>query len=123
MDTPERTEEGWLIVDSRRMPGDVRPPYCDDNWYRGPYWVYSVRGTKIRLEEQLSDGIGDLWNRLEDTMRAAGLTGTFELTGDSVKGLGYRRIMNVMTDAELAELKRQAEESAALYPDDGLGYE
>lgn len=101
-----RTVEGWMIVDSERRNDD--PHIMDDCWHRGAYWVYSVRGTSIRVEEQTTDGIGDLWDRLESAMRSAGLTGTIEIVGDSVKGLGYRRIMTIHTQAELDEMRLQA---------------
>lgn len=107
--TPDRTTENWLIIDSARRNDD--PYAADDCWHRGPYWVYCVRGTSIRIEEKTTDGIGTTWDRLEIAMRAAGLTGTAEIMGDSVKGLGYRRIVTIPTQAELDEMKRQYEES------------
>ena len=113
---PALTAEGWLIIDSEYRNDD--PHVCDDNWHRGAYWVYSVRGTRVRVEEQPYDGIGAVWNRLEDAMRAAGLTGFAEMFGRAAEGLGYRRIMTIMTDADLAELNRQADETSALYPYD-----
>jgi hypothetical protein len=106
---PERTAEGWLIVDSEYRNDD--PYVFDDCWHRGPYWVYSVRGTNVRVESQPSDGIGQTWDRLENTMRAAGLTGIIEVMGDSVMGLGYRRIFTIHTQAELDERKRRYRES------------
>ena len=109
--TPERTAENWLIVDSERRNDD--PHVCDDNWHRGAYWVFSVRGTHVRIEEQTTDRIGETWDRLENAMRAAGLTGIIELMGDSVKGLGYRRVLTIPTQAELDELKRRADENRA----------
>jgi hypothetical protein len=109
----QRTAEGWLIVDTERREDD--PHVFDDCWHRGPYWIYSVRGTSIRVESQPNDRIGAMWDRLEVAMRAAGLTGTIELMGDSVKGLDYRRIMSIPTQAELDEMKQRAEEASVLY--------
>ncbi len=114
--TPERTAEGWLIIDSERRNDD--PQANDDCWHRGAYWVYSVRGTNIRIEEKTTDGIGDTWHRLEDVMRASGLDGTAELVGDSSKGMGYRNIATIPTQAQLDEWKRHADEDSLLQPPD-----
>jgi hypothetical protein len=115
--TPERTDEGWLIIDTEYRNDD--PHVCDDCWHRGPYWVYSVRGTRIRIEERTDDGIGGTWDRLEVAMRAEGLTGIVELLGYAARDLGYRRILTIPTDADLAEWKRRADEDAARYADAG----
>lgn len=99
MMTPERSQEGWIIVDSERRNDD---PYVnDDCWHRGPYSVYSVRGTSIRIEEGPNDGLGQTWDRLENAMRANGLTGTVELLGHAAKGLDYRVIHTIDTQAEI----------------------
>lgn len=97
--TPDRTAEGWIVVDSERRNDD--PWANDDCWHRDAYTVYTVRGTRIRIEEQTNDGIGQTWDRLEETMRAHGLTGTIELVGHGAKGLGYRVIHTIATQAEL----------------------
>lgn len=115
-----RTEEGLAIIDSEYRNDD--PHVFDDCWHRGPYWVYSVRGTDVREETRPGDGVGDVWRRLEDSMRAAGLAGHAELLGDASKGLGYRRIVTIMSDAELAELRRKADEWAAKYADEPGDY-
>ena len=116
----ERTAEGWLMIDSEYRNDD--PWVCDDNWHRGPYWVYSVRGTRIRVESQSIDGIGETWDRLEAAMRAAGLTGTVELFGRCAEGLGYRVIRTIPTDADLAELGRVHDELAAEYAAESEAY-
>jgi hypothetical protein len=110
---PALTAEGWFIIDSEYREDD--PWANDDCWHRGPYWVYSVRGTSVRVEERSSDGIGQTWRRLEETLRAAGLDGFAELVGDAAKGLGYRRIVTIDSDADLAESKRRGDEAAAKY--------
>jgi hypothetical protein len=109
----ERTAEGWLMIDTEYRNDD--PHVLDDCWHRGPYWVYSVRGTRIRVESHPSDGIGEVWDRLEDSVRAAGLAGIVELFGRVTEGLGYRVIRTIPTDAELIEMKRVADEQAVLY--------
>jgi hypothetical protein len=117
---PALTVEGWLIIDSERRNDD---PYTfDDCWHRGPYWVYAVRGTSVRVESRPGDGIGAAWDRLEGAMRAAGLTGFAELVGKAAEGLGYRRLVTIPTDADLAELKRRADECRTRYADDAADY-
>ena len=107
--TPERSAEGWVIVDSERRNDD---PYAnDDCWHRDAYTVYTVRGTNIRIEEMPSDGLGHTWDRLENAMREAGLTGTIELMGWAARGLAYRRIHTVDTQAELDEMRARAQEA------------
>lgn len=116
--TPERTQEGWLIVDSERRNDD---PYTfDDCWHRDAYTVYTVRGTNLRVEELPNDGIGETWDRLEKTMRDAGLTGIIELMGHVAKGLGYRVIRTIDTQEELDAKRKAYEESIRDYPYDGM---
>lgn len=109
MSNAERTSEGWLIIDTEFRNDD--PHVFDDCWHRGPYWVYSVRGTMIRIEEQPNERIGGAWNRLENAMRSDGLTGYAEVLGDSSKDLGYRKIHKIYTQEEMNEKRRQYEES------------
>jgi hypothetical protein len=111
---PRRSAEGWVIVESELRNDD--PWTFDDNWHRGEYLAYQVAGTNLRIESEPQDGIGDVWNRFEAMMRANGLTGYVELVGHAAEG-GHRRIVTIMTDEELAELKRQGDEDAAKYED------
>lgn len=103
MMTPDRTQEGWVIIDTERRNDD--PHVYDDCWHRGAYTIYSVRGTNIRVEQLPNDGIGATWDRLEETMRDNGLTGIVELMGHAAKGLGYRVIHTIYTQAELAAIQ------------------
>jgi hypothetical protein len=88
-----RTAEGWILIDTEYRNDD--PQRFDDNWHRGPYWVFSVRGTNIRIESRPNDQVGADWNRLEVAMRAAGLTGDVELVGRVAEGLGYRVLRTI----------------------------
>lgn len=116
----ERTVEGWVMIDSEYRNDD--PHVCDDCWHRGPYWVYSVRGTAIRVESRPGDGIGKVWDRLEDSVRAAGLAGVVELFGRIADGLGYRVIRTIPTNAELIEMRRISDEQVEKYADESNAY-
>jgi hypothetical protein len=116
LETAERTPEGWLVIDVDRRNDD--PHQMDDCWHRGAFTRWTVRGTRLVVESQPSDGIGDAWDRLMQTLIEAGFVGTFELVGG---GEPCRRIMSNETYTEewkAARLKEMAEMEAA-YPSDG----
>ena len=64
---------GWPIVDVARINND--PWQMDDCWHRGEFTRMTVRGTDILVDEQTNDKIGDLFDRLMETVKAAGYTG------------------------------------------------
>jgi len=79
---------GWPIVDAVRRDDD--PHQMDDCWHRGPYTVYTVRGTGIHVEQKPSDGIGDTFDRLMATVKAEGYVGHMWIIASD----GYRSLQS-----------------------------
>lgn len=64
------------------------PWVMDDNWHRGAYMVFVLRGTNIVEEERTNDGPGDAFDRFMSRVKTAGYVGNMEFINTS--DLNYR---------------------------------
>ena len=78
LEIAERTPEGWLIADIEQVNND--PWRNDDNWHRGEFTRYTLRGTNLRVDEGLRDTLGQAYDTFLKKVVELGYDGVLVLT-------------------------------------------